>query len=74
MALVGACLEFDESFQELREAATILTPYATTARYPGDLPELTIEEAEEAYKLSQQVWDVVIGLMPLQIRENLEKS
>ena len=74
VALVGECLEFDESFQELRDAATTLTPYAVTARYPGDLPELTIEEAEEAYKLSQQVWEVAIGLMPLQIHENLEKS
>jgi HEPN domain-containing protein len=74
VALVGECLEFDESFQELRDAATTLTPYAVTARYPSDLPELTIEEAEEAYKLSQQVWDVVIVLLPPETRDNLEKS
>jgi HEPN domain-containing protein len=74
VALMGECLEFDESFQELRNAATTLTPYAVNARYPGDLPELTIEEAKEAFKLSQQVWEVVIGLLPPEIRDNLEKS
>lgn len=38
----------------------ILTPYAVAFRYPGDLPELSHQEAEDAFSLAQFVWDSII--------------
>jgi HEPN domain-containing protein len=64
VALVAKCVKFDESLQNLRQAATTLTPYAVAFRYPGDLPELTAEEANEAYQLALQVWGMVQGKLP----------
>ncbi len=39
------------------EDAAILTDYAVSARYPGDLEDVTEEEYEEALILSQLVLD-----------------
>jgi HEPN domain-containing protein len=64
VALVGKCLSFDQDFQGLRQAAVTLTPYAVAFRYPGDLPELTLEEAERAYTLAEKVWEFLILKLP----------
>jgi HEPN domain-containing protein len=64
VALVGKCLTFDPAFEALRLAATTLTPYAVTFRYPGELPELSVEEAEQAIKLARQVWDFGLDRLP----------
>ena len=64
VALVSKCLTYDSTFQELRQAATLLTPFAVTFRYPGELPELTADEAEQAIALSRQVWKLILSLLP----------
>jgi HEPN domain-containing protein len=64
VALVGKCLPYDQEFQKLREAAVTLTPYAVAFRYPGDLPELSHQEAEDAFSLAQFVWDSIINKLP----------
>lgn len=38
-ALLETCITLNSTFDELREAAEDLTPYATFFRYPGDLLE-----------------------------------
>jgi HEPN domain-containing protein len=64
VALVSKCLPIEPSFESLRLAATNLTPYAVTFRYPGELPELTSEEAEQAIAFSRQVWRFVLDQLP----------
>jgi HEPN domain-containing protein len=64
VALVGMCLEFDQEFEVLRTAATTLTPYAITTRYPGDLPEISSEEATEAFKLAHDTLEFVLERLP----------
>ncbi|HHB90828.1 MAG TPA: HEPN domain-containing protein [Anaerolineae bacterium] len=64
VALVGQCMHFEQEFATLRQAATTLTPYAVASRYPGDLPELSEEEAREAVALARQVWDFVLSRFP----------
>jgi HEPN domain-containing protein len=39
--------------------ARILSDYAVESRYPGDLPELSKEDASAAIKLSESVRDVI---------------
>ncbi len=68
VALIAICLPFDASFGMLRSAATALTPYAVTLRYPGDLPELTEVEAQEALALARGVWDFVLKRLPTEVR------
>jgi HEPN domain-containing protein len=64
VALIGMCLLISSDFEGLRTAATTLTPYAITTRYPGDIPEITIQEATEAVGLAQQVLNFVLSRLP----------
>jgi HEPN domain-containing protein len=70
VALATKCLPFDASFEELRAAATTLTPYAVAARYPGDLSELTEAEAQEALALARKVWHFILERLPPDVREH----
>ena len=66
VALVASCLPFDETFNELRTAATTLTPYAVDSRYPGDMAELNETEARTALTLAQNVWQFVTERLPFE--------
>ena len=52
--LLGLCSSSKPDFQNLQEAADILTPYATEFRYPGGLIEPERGDAEEAIEMA--VW------------------
>ena len=64
---MAMCLPFDAAFSSLRLAATTLTPYAVAMRYPGDVPELTEAEAEEALTLAREVWEFVLTRLPAEV-------
>jgi HEPN domain-containing protein len=66
VALVGLCLKSSPDFEELRLAATTLTPYAVISRYPGDLPDITEQESRDALLLAQQVWNFVLPRLPVE--------
>lgn len=68
VALIAMCLPFDASFNTLRSAATRLTPYAVALRYPGNLPELTEAEAQEALTFAREIWDFVLARLPPEVR------
>ena len=53
VALVGMCLHFSSDFDTLRAAATTLTPFAITTRYPGALPDISAQEAKEAMEMER---------------------
>ncbi len=46
--LVKECETIDPSFDQLREAAALLNPYATGFRYPGDVEEPTPAATDQA--------------------------
>ncbi len=43
------------------KAASALTPYGVDVRYPGDIPEPTMRETEDALGLARMVCDTVMG-------------
>ncbi len=63
MVAKGYC-SFEADFDELRDFADILTPYATEFRYPGDVIEPERQEAEEAIEMAAAVLAFVIGKLP----------
>jgi len=67
IALVATCLPFDPDFDQLRQAAVTLTPYAVTFRYPGDMDELTTAEAQTAFVLAKHIWDFVNERLPQEL-------
>ncbi|MBW2139183.1 MAG: HEPN domain-containing protein [Deltaproteobacteria bacterium] len=41
----------------------LLTPYGVEVRYPDDVPEATLTEAEEALELAKKVRDTILPLL-----------
>jgi len=66
VALVGMCRKFDTSFDALREAATALSPFAVATRYPGDLVDITFQEAKDALAQAGQIFDFIMSRLPRQ--------
>ena len=53
--LVRECHKLDSSFQELLEMADFLSPFAVDFRYPGDMFEPPLEEAELALRAAEKI-------------------
>ena len=64
VVLVGMCLETDPKFEDLRVAAVTLTPYAVITRYPGDLPDISLEEAITATELARRAYEFILAKLP----------
>jgi hypothetical protein len=58
------CLQFDNAFNTLRDAATSLTPFAAATRYPGDLVDISDQEARKALAQAPQIWDFILARLP----------
>ena len=61
--LVELCKDIEPSFDQLSDAAEMLTPLATEFRYPGDILEPKQSEAEEAYRYAQDVISFVMDIL-----------
>jgi len=62
--LIDLCSLSEPSFQDWKDGADTLTPYATEFRYPSDTVEPERYEAEEALEIANSVLDFVIDLLP----------
>lgn len=69
VALIALCLKLDDEFEALRVAATTLTPYAVASRYPGDVSNLSLADAQQALSLAQEVWQFVLNKIPNDISD-----
>jgi hypothetical protein len=49
---------------EREEVAIALTPYAVAFRYPGEMPQATPKDSEEALRLARQVFAFVADRLP----------
>jgi len=67
VVLVGMCLESDPTFENLRVPAVTLTPYAVLTRYPGDLPDISREEANTAIELSRFAFEFIRVKLPNEV-------
>ena len=61
--LVELCSDKDSAFQQLKDLAERLTPYATLYRYPEEVETPTIDEAREAIIMARAVLDVVAAVL-----------
>jgi HEPN domain-containing protein len=62
--LIDLCSLSEPSFQDLKDGADILTPYATEFRYPSDTIEPERHEAQEALEIANSVLNFVINILP----------
>ncbi len=68
--LLQLCIDLDDSFSNLADAADLLTPFATEFRYPGDVLEPEASDVAEAYQSAKYVLHVI----NTKISRNFSKS
>ncbi len=66
--LMDLCEAKEPGFASWREEVENLSPYAVEIRYPGDVLEVSPEEARTALASAEAVWDFVLGLLPRELR------
>lgn len=59
-ALWEECLNVDAAFKATRKETAFLAAFYTSTRYPGDSPEFTWTEAEQAFAAAQRVKNLVL--------------
>lgn len=57
--LIALCKELDLDFSTLMEDAAFLTTFYVTARYPGDYPTFSWEDAERAFAAATRIQEFV---------------
>ena len=62
--LLSLLARTDESLQDELLSVVVLTDYGVEVRYPGDLPEVSAEEAREAVRLARLARDAIRNLLP----------
>lgn len=53
--LTELCKEIDLSFMKIKDEAIFLNSFYTPTRYPGDYPNFTWQDAEEAFKVALRI-------------------
>jgi len=66
--LMDLCEAEEPGFASLREETESLSSYAVEIRYPGDAPEVSLEEAHQALAAAEALWDFVLDLLPRELR------
>jgi len=67
-ALVEQTIALEPAFEDWREVAEKLTPYAVPFRYPGDVLEPERAEGEEALATAEALVDFIAGLLPDEVK------
>lgn len=60
-------LKIDSGLEHLVERAVPLTEYAWAFRYPGEAPNPSQEEAEEALHLAREVYQTILAKLPADV-------
>lgn len=68
VALLDAAVEHEPSTADLKEACSLLTPYAVDLRYPGDIGVVEHTEAEDALAMMDLAWSRLAALLPSESR------
>lgn len=68
VALLTLCVDVEPDFAALEDAAIVLTPYAVTFRYPGEMLPPTLKHSEEALRFAREVFSFVLDRLPPEAR------
>lgn len=59
--LIKLCSEIDNQFKKLKTDAKSLSGFYISTRYPGDYPQFTFKDAENAFKKALRIKNFVLG-------------
>jgi HEPN domain-containing protein len=59
--LLDKCIEINPNFESLKADIVFLDTFYVETRYPGDFPEFSMKESEDAYAAAIRVKDFVLS-------------
>ncbi len=59
--LLGLCRDVDLSFQDITEEVQYLADYYVETRYPGDIPDFSVEECRKAFEAAGRIKEFVLN-------------
>lgn len=62
--LISLSVDIEPRLSSMRQAAELLTPYATEYRYPGQYAEPEPAEFEEAFVAAKDFYGFILSLLP----------
>ena len=62
--LLDICEKISDKFSEIREKTEALTPFAVEIRYPGDILDVSLEEARELLVYAEDIVKFVAQYLP----------
>jgi len=62
--LLDLCETQEPGFASLRDKAEALAPYAVEVRYPGEVMEISQEEAQKSLATAETMWNFILNLIP----------
>ncbi len=62
------CVTIDPTMRELLDRVVPLTEYAWKFRYPGEVEEPTIQEAEDVLQIAKDFCDAILTRLPEDVR------
>ena len=65
--LGNLALEKDGALREVIDEAVALNPFAVTFRYPGEDVGLSIDDASEALKIAEKLFDEILTKLPAEV-------
>jgi HEPN domain-containing protein len=63
-ALLDLVSPVETSLAESLNDILLLNPYGVEIRYPGDMPNIELDDAQKAIEIAQRVQDAVLKLLP----------
>jgi len=63
--LLDLMIQVDETLATRLSDVTLLNPYGVEIRYPGDIPEPTATQAEEAIAMARSVRDDILAALKI---------
>ena len=61
LKLTELCAKIKKGFIEIKNEVIFLNTFYVPVRYPGDCPEFSWRDAEEAFKAAERVRDFVLN-------------
>jgi HEPN domain-containing protein len=58
--LLDLCTEIDASFSELIDDAALLSAFYIETRYPGDIPEFSLEECQKGFEAAKRIKSFIL--------------
>jgi len=65
--LISLAVDMEPRLSSMRQAAELLTPYATEFRYPGQYVEPEPAEFEEALEAAKDFYGFILSLLPQEV-------